>query len=76
LYDYTYSEQELHPWLGRLKIMEEKVAVVYAYFNNTGAPANLLQLLEMRGDMTKAQKKAKARVERHERKKVMKLTDF
>jgi uncharacterized protein YecE (DUF72 family) len=76
LYDYTYSEQELRPWLGKLKIMEEKVPVVYAYFNNTGAPANLLQLLEMRGDMTEAQKKAKARAERHERKKVMKLTDF
>lgn len=77
LYDYIYSEEELRPWLGKLEGMEEKVPVVYAYFNNTGAPANLLQLLEMSGDITDVQKKAKARAERHERKKaVKKLTDF
>jgi uncharacterized protein YecE (DUF72 family) len=78
LYDYTYSEQELRPWLDKLEGMEEKVPVVYAYFNNnTGAPANLLHLLEMRGELTDAQKKVKARAERHERKKaVKKLTDF
>jgi uncharacterized protein YecE (DUF72 family) len=54
--------------------------VVYAYFNNhynAGAPNNLLQLLEMRGDMTDAQKKAMARAERHGRKRAVKrLTDF
>jgi uncharacterized protein YecE (DUF72 family) len=78
-YDYTYSEQELRPWLAKLECIEEKVPAVYAYFNNhyhAGAPTNLLQLLEMRGELTDAQKKAKARADRHERKKVIKLTDF
>jgi uncharacterized protein YecE (DUF72 family) len=77
-YDYTYSEQELRPWLVKLKELEEEVPLVYAYFNNhTGAPANLLQLLEMRGDITEAQKKVKARAERQERKKaVKKIIDF
>ncbi len=78
-YDYTYSEEELRPWLTKLQTMEEKVPVVYAYFNNhyhAGAPTNLLQLLEMRGEMTDAQKKVKARAERHERKKAVKITDF
>jgi uncharacterized protein YecE (DUF72 family) len=66
-YDYTYSEQELRPWLDKLEDMEEKVPVVYAYFNNhyhASAPANLLQLLEMRGEISDAQKKVKARGER------------
>jgi uncharacterized protein YecE (DUF72 family) len=77
-YDYTYSEKELQPWLAKLKGLEEKVPVVYACFNNhTGATINLLQLLEMREDITDMQKKAKARSERHERKKSMKkITDF
>jgi uncharacterized protein YecE (DUF72 family) len=77
-YDYTYSEQELRPWLAKLEYMEERVPVVYAYFNNhTGATTNLLQLLEMRGEITDAQTKVRARAERHERKKaVKKLTDF
>lgn len=79
-YDYNYSEQELHQWLGKLESMEDKASVVYAYFNNhyhASAPFNLLQLLEMRGGMTEAQSKAKTRAERHERKKaVKKITDF
>jgi uncharacterized protein YecE (DUF72 family) len=79
-YDYNYSGQELRRWLDKLASMEEKVPVVYAYFNNhyrASAPSNLLQLLEMRGGMTDAQKKASARAERHERKKAVKrITDF
>jgi uncharacterized protein YecE (DUF72 family) len=79
-YDYTYSEQELRPWLAKLQVMEEKVPVVYAYFNNhyrADAPTNLLQLLEMTGDLTDAQKKVKARRERYERRKaIKKITDF
>lgn len=77
-YDYAYSEQELCPWLAKLEGLEEKVSVVYAYFNNhTGAPANLFQLLEMRGEINDAQRKVKERVERHGRNKaVKKLTDF
>ncbi|TLY09104.1 MAG: DUF72 domain-containing protein [Thaumarchaeota archaeon] len=79
-YDYTYSEQELRPWLAKLQVMEEKVPVVYAYFNNhyrADAPTNLLQLLEMRGEITDAQKKVKARRERYERKNtIRKITDY
>jgi uncharacterized protein YecE (DUF72 family) len=77
-YDYSYSEEELRPWLPKLQDLEQKAPVVYAYFNNhyrAGAPDNLLQLLEMRGDLTGAQQKAKARSERRKRKSV-KLTDF
>lgn len=78
-YDYTYSEQELRLWLVKLKEIEAKVPVVYAYFNNpyrASAPTNLLQLLEMHQELTDAQKKVKARAERQQRKKVIKLTDF
>jgi uncharacterized protein YecE (DUF72 family) len=77
-YDYSYSEDELRPWLPKLQEIEEKVPTVYAYFNNhyrAGAPDNLLQLLEMRGALTDAQQKAKARSERR-RRRVAKLTDF
>lgn len=77
-YDYTHSKQELPPWLGKLGEMEEKVPVVYAYFNNhTGTPGNLLQLLEMRGEISNAQMKVRARAEPRERKKaIKKITDF
>lgn len=78
-YDYTYREEELHPWLAKLEEMEEKVPVVYAYFNNhyrAGAPYNLLQLLEMRKELTDLQKNVKVRAERQKRKEITKLTDF
>lgn len=81
-YDYTYSEEELRPWLAKLAILEEKVPIVYAYFNNhyhANAPDNLLQLLEMRNELTDTQKKVMARSERYRRRKVTaakKLTDF
>ncbi len=79
-YDYTYSEDELRPWLAKLADLEEKVPVVYAYFNNhyrAAAPDNLLQLLEMKDELTEAQKKAMARSDRHRRKKTTAtLTDF
>lgn len=81
-YDYAYSEDELRPWLAKLAGLEEKVPVVYAYFNNhyrAAAPDNLLQLLEMRGELTEAQRKAMARSDRHRRRKkttTATLTDF
>lgn len=79
-YDYTYSEDELRPWIEKLNDIEGQVPVVYAYFNNhyhAGAPTNLLQLLEMRGELTEAQRKVRSRIERHRRKKATrKLTDF
>jgi len=78
-YDYVYPEHELRPWLAKLKEMLRSVPAVYAYFNNhyrANAPTNLLQLLEMIGDTTEAQKMAKARADRFERKKTAKITDF
>lgn len=79
-YDYTYSEEELRLWLAKLEEMEKKVPVVYAYFNNhyhAGAPNNVLQLLEMRGDINEFQKKVKARADRHKSKKATtKATNF
>ncbi|HEX7032325.1 MAG TPA: DUF72 domain-containing protein [Nitrososphaera sp.] len=81
-YDYTYSEEELRPWLARLANLEEKVPVVYAYFNNhyhANAPDNLLKLLEMRDELTETQKKVIARSKRYSRRKATaakKLTDF
>lgn len=77
-YDYSYSEEELRPWVAKLQGLEGQVPVVYAYFNNhyrAGAPDNLLQLLEMRGELTEAQEKVKARSERRKR-RTAKLTDF
>lgn len=79
-YDYAYSEEELRLWLAKLKDLEQKVEVVYAYFNNhyrANAPDNLLQLLEMRGELTDTQKKVQARSERYKHKKAAtRLTDF
>lgn len=79
-YDNAYSEEELRPWLAKLKDLEEKVQIVYTYFDNhsrAGAPNNLLQMLEMRGELTEAQKKIQARSERQRLKRVAtKLTDF
>ena len=63
--------------MDRLKEIEEKVSLVYAYFDNTGALTNLLQLLKMREDITAVQKKLKARADRQRRKKATKkITDF
>jgi uncharacterized protein YecE (DUF72 family) len=79
-YDYTYSEQEMRPWLDLLRELEEKVPVIYAYFNNhyhASAPINLLQLLDMSGEINDPQKKVKARAERYQRRKaIKKITDF
>ncbi|HYK94035.1 MAG TPA: DUF72 domain-containing protein [Thermoplasmata archaeon] len=33
-YDYTYSPDELRPWVGRLHELAEKASVVYGFFNN------------------------------------------
>lgn len=89
-YAYRYSEDELRPWLKKLDKISKDVPLTYAYFNNhynANAPANLLQLLEMRGELGDTQKKALARAARYSRRKeeatafatspeVKKLTDF
>src|SRR5262245_5628757 len=53
--DYKYTEDELSAWLGRLREIEERVPAIYTYFCNhpaANAPANLLKVLEMRGQLS------------------------
>ena len=79
-FDYTYSEEELAPWMDKLKEIESKVNVVYAYFNNHyrgDAPRNALQLLKMLSATTETQEKITARMETRSRKSPpRKITDF
>lgn len=78
-YEYTYSREELEPWLGRLAWIGQKVPVTYAYFNNhyrSSAPINALQLLEMAGMMSEAQERFKEKIGRRTRKAAAKITDF
>jgi uncharacterized protein YecE (DUF72 family) len=79
-YDYTYSEQELESWLPKLKELEEKVGMLYAYFNNhyrADAPYNTLQLLRMRKELTEPQQKVLKRIERKSMKQEpAKITDY
>ncbi len=66
-YDYTYSQDELAPWAGKVRELSAKVPVIYAYFNNhygARAPLNALQFLEMNGTAEEKQKKIKARIEK------------
>jgi uncharacterized protein YecE (DUF72 family) len=79
-YDYTYSSEEMNPWVKLLREIEEKVSFVYAYFNNHyrgDGPYNALQLLEMKGIATEVQRKIRTRMEQVKQRKTTKpLTDF
>lgn len=79
-YDYTYSEEELQEWVAKLKVLEEEVEVLYAYFNNhyrADAPYNTLQLLRMRDELTEAQQKTLKRIERKSAKEApARITDY
>jgi uncharacterized protein YecE (DUF72 family) len=51
-YDYTYSEDELRPWVARLAALTEKARTVLGFFNNhfrADAPQNALELSAMVG---------------------------
>jgi uncharacterized protein YecE (DUF72 family) len=70
--DYKYSEGELAGWIEKLREIERRVPVVYAYFcnhSNGNAPANLLTFLEMRGQISEAQTLALKRYRRSQRKR-------
>ena len=61
-FDYRYSEEELEPWVPKVKETASKVKKVYGYFNNHYhgyAPENCLHLLEKLGLLSEPQKKAK-----------------
>ena len=63
-FDYRYSQEELEPWVPKVKDAASKVKKVYGYFNNHYhgyAPENCLQLLEQLGLLSKEQKKAKSK---------------
>jgi uncharacterized protein YecE (DUF72 family) len=65
-YDYRYGEEELKPWVPKIKEAAEKVKTLYGYFNNHYhgyAVENCLQVLEMLGILTPEQAEAKNRVE-------------
>jgi len=67
-YNYRYRPEELEPWAPEVKDVTEKVEQVYGYFNNHYhgyAVENCLQVLEMLGVLTPAQKEAKANVENY-----------
>ena len=81
-YDYRYSEDEISAWQRKLGVIEKRVPILYAYFNNhygANAPSNLLLLLSMRGKLSEAQAKVVKRIERLQKKQgeaVAKLTDY
>lgn len=79
-YDYTYSEDEIRSWASKLKEIDSKVLVTYAYFNNhysANAPRNALQLLKMSDATTEMQERIIARIERRSSKNSpYTITDF
>jgi uncharacterized protein YecE (DUF72 family) len=67
-FDYRYKEEELKPWIPKIKETSSKVKKVYGYFNNHYhgyAVENCLQVLEMLGVLTPEQADAKAHIQKH-----------
>jgi uncharacterized protein YecE (DUF72 family) len=49
-YDYLYTEEQLEPWVPRIKEMEQKVSRVRVFFNNHGrakSAKNAFELMDM-----------------------------
>jgi uncharacterized protein YecE (DUF72 family) len=64
-YDYRYKQEELDPWVGKVREVTAKVKKTYGYFNNHfrgAAVENALQMLEKLGDATKEQKELQENV--------------
>ena len=67
-YNYRYKEEELKPWISKIKEAAEQTKAVYGYFNNHFhgyAVENCLQILEMLGVITSEQKRVKERIEKY-----------
>nr|MDO8098626.1 DUF72 domain-containing protein [Candidatus Njordarchaeota archaeon] len=67
-FDYRYKEEELKPWVPKVKEAAGRVEKVYGYFNNHYhgyAVENCLQVLEMLGVLTPEQTEAKARIQKY-----------
>jgi len=69
-FNYKYSEEELKPWMPKVKATAEKVEKIYGYFNNHFhgyAPENCLQVLGMLGMLENNQREAMGKVRKHRR---------
>jgi len=67
-YNYRYKHEELKRWIPKIKEAAEKTSVLYGYFNNHYhgyAVENCLQTLEMLGNLTPEQARAKEEIEKH-----------
>jgi len=67
-FDYRYKEEELKPWVPKVKEAAANVEKVYGYFNNHYhgyAVENCLQVLEMLGVLTPEQTEAKAHIQKY-----------
>ena len=65
-YDYHYSTEELSGWVPKVQEAASKSKTAYGFFNNHFhgyAPENCLQILEMLGQITPTQAKAKRTIE-------------
>jgi uncharacterized protein YecE (DUF72 family) len=64
-YDHHYKEEELEPWVPRVREVTGKVKKVYGYFNNHFhgyAVENCVQILEMLGTASKEQMRIKDKI--------------
>lgn len=64
-YNYRYRDEELEPWIPKIKEAKGKVEKVYGYFNNHYhgyAVENCLQVLEMLDVLTPLQREKKSNI--------------
>jgi len=67
-YDYLYTEEELKPWVAKLKDISGAAERVYGFFNNHFhgyAVENCLSILQMFNGLTQEQAEAKQRIDRY-----------
>jgi uncharacterized protein YecE (DUF72 family) len=67
-YNYRYHNEELQPWIPKIRKTAENVQGIYGYFNNHYhgyAVENCLQVLEMLGLLTAEQTETKNKVENY-----------
>ncbi len=67
-YDYHYKEEELEPWVSKIKDISKKVDKIYGYFNNHYhgyAVENCVQILEMLNTASPEQIQIKDKVIQH-----------
>jgi len=73
-YNYRYSNDELEPWITKVKEVAAKTKVIYGYFNNHFhgyAVENCLEVLEMLGVSTPQQAETRKAVKQHLENKVI-----